>query len=233
MFVVQKLLNCIGSAHTMSALDSAAAHAGHWGEGRRIVHRTVIVLVALGLFAASALPAEAAPPARAKLARSSVTPGLQHADKLRRTDPNRPLTIGVNLALRNEAQLESLISQVSDRKSPNYGHYLTPEEFAATYGPTQAQVQQLVDQLRVSGLSVSSVSTNRTIVEAAGPVSAVESAFGVTISDWHDRDQNRDFYGNDTEPTLPAATASYVVGVAGLNNHYPLRRLGPAAPRVG
>src|SRR5439155_2793714 len=118
-------------------------------------------------------------------------------------------------------QLEGFISQVSDRKSPNYGHYLPPAEFVATYGPTQAQVQQLVDQLRVSGLSVSSVSTNRTIVEAAGAVSAVESAFGVTISDWHDRHQYRDFYGNDTEPTLPAAVASYVVGVAGLNNHYP------------
>ncbi len=138
----------------------------------------------------------------------------------------------MNLALRNEAQLEGLISQISDRKSPRYGHYLRPEEFAATYSPTQAQVQQVVDQLRGSGLSVSSVSTNRTIVEAAGPVSAVESAFGVTISDWHDRDQNRDFYGNDTEPTLPAAVASYVVGVAGLNNHYPLQRVG-LAPRVG
>ncbi len=114
----------------------------------------------------------------------------------------------MNLALRNAAQLEGFISQVSDRKSPNYGHYLTSEEFAATYGPTQAQVQQVVDQLRVSGLSVSSVSTNQTIVEAAGPVSAVESAFGVTISDWHDRDQNRDFYGNDSEPTLPTAIAS-------------------------
>src|SRR5207244_10505747 len=110
---------------------------GPLGEGRRIVHRTVIVLVALGLFAASALPAEAAPPARAKLARSSITPGLQDADKLRRTDPNRPLTIVVNLALRNEAQLEGFISQVSDHNSANYGHYLKPDEFAVTYGPTQ------------------------------------------------------------------------------------------------
>jgi kumamolisin len=86
--------------------------------------------------------------------------------------------------------------------------------------------------LRASGLTVGSVSTNRTIVEATGQVAAVETAFSVTISDWHDRDQNRDFFGNDTEPTLPATIASYVVGVAGLNNHYPLHRLGPA-PRVG
>src|SRR5205809_2123160 len=158
MFVVQKLLKRIDAAHTMSSSGLGRRSRGPLGEGRRIVHRTVIVLVALGLFAASALPAEAAPPARAKLARSDVTPGLQHADKLRPADANRPLTIGVNLALRNEAQLEGFVSQVSDRKSPNYGHYLTPDEFVATYGPTQLQVQQVVDQLRVSGLSVSSVS---------------------------------------------------------------------------
>ena len=189
-------------------------------------------MVALGLLAASAQPAEAASPSRAKLVRSDGTPGVQHADKLHRTDPRRQLTIGVNLALRNEAQLEAFIAQVSDPKSPNYGHYLTPEQFAATYGPTQAQVQQVVGHLRASGLSVGSVSSNRTIVDATGPVSAMEAAFGVTISDWHDRDQNRDFFGNDSEPTLPTALASYVVGVAGLNNHYPLHRLGPA-PRVG
>jgi kumamolisin len=189
-------------------------------------------VVGLGLLAANLIPAQAATPATTRLAQSDTTPGLLHADKLRRTDPRRQLTVGVNLALRNAAELEAFISQVSDRKSPNYGHYLTPDQFAATYGPTQSQIQQVVDHLRASGLSVSSVSSNRTIVEATGPVSAVEAAFSVTISDWHDRDQNRDFYGNDNEPTLPAAIASYVVGVAGLNNHYPLHRLGPA-PRVG
>ena len=66
-------------------------------------------------------------------------------------------------------------------------------------------VMLVVDQMRASGLSVGSVSSNRTIVDATGPVSAVEAVFAVTISDWHDRDQNRDFFGNETEPTLPAA----------------------------
>src|SRR3989442_3847641 len=202
-----------------------------WG-GPGIARRTAAFLVALCLLAVGTLPVQAAPPARAKLARSDVTPGLQHADKLRRADPRRQLTIGVNLALRNEAQLEAFISQVSDRKSPDYGRYLTPEQFAATYGHTQAQVQSVVDHLRASALTVGSVSSNRTIVEATGPVSTVEAAFGVTVYDWHDRDQQRDFFGNDTEPTLPATIASYIAGVAGLNNHYPLRRLGPA-PRVG
>jgi kumamolisin len=178
------------------------------------------------------VPAHAAEPSGAKLARSDQTPGLQHADKLQRADPRRQLTVGVNLALRNEAQLEGFIARVSDRTSPSYGQYLTPDQFAAGYSPAQSQVQTVIDHLRASGLSVSSVSRNRTIVEATGPISAVEAAFGVTIFDWHDRDQNRDFFGNDSEPTLPPAVTSYVVGIAGLNNHYPVHRLG-SAPRVG
>src|SRR2546426_6958517 len=96
--------------------------------GPGIARRTVVFLVALCLLAVGTLPVEAAQPARAKLARSDVTPGLQHADRLGRADPHLPLAIGVNLALRNEAQLEAFISDVSDRKSANYGHYLTPDQ---------------------------------------------------------------------------------------------------------
>src|SRR3989442_10543199 len=145
-----------------------------WG-GPGIARRTAVFLVALYLLAVGTLPVHAGPPARAKLARSDVTPGLQVADKLRRADPRRQLTIGVNLALRNEARLEAFIGQVSDRKSPDYGRYLTAEQFAATYGTTQAQVQSVVDHLRASALTVQSVSSNRTIVAATGPASAVEA----------------------------------------------------------
>ena len=137
-------------------------------EGLRIVRRSVIFLVALGVFAAATLPAQAAPVARAKLSRSNVTPGLQRADKLGRADPHQQLTIGVNLALRNQTQLEALIAQVSDRNASNYGHYLTPDQFTATYGPTQVQVQEVTDVLSADGLSVGLVSSNRTIVAATG-----------------------------------------------------------------
>src|SRR4029077_18380834 len=134
--------------------------------------------------------AEAAPPTGVKLARSDATHRMEHADKIVRADARRQMSIGVDLALRNEPQLEAFIAQVSNRWSPSYGHYLTPDQFAATYAPTQSQVQQVVDNLRASGLSVSSISSNRTIVTATGMVSAVEAAFGVTIYDWHDRNQN-------------------------------------------
>ena len=176
--------------------------------------------MAIGLLAANVVTVGAASAERAALAKSDVTPGLAQATRLRHRDPNVTLDVAVSLALRNPAALDRFIASVSDPSSRAYGHYLSPTQFAALYGPTPAQVDQLVQHLRTSGLTVMSVTPNRTIVDASGPVRAVETAFGVTISDWHDAAQNRDFYGNDSQPLLPSSLAPFVVGIAGLNNHY-------------
>ena len=78
--------------------------------------------------------------------------------------------------------------------------------------------------------SVTPPTGSRTVVDASGPVRAIESAFGIAIDDWHDRDENRDFYGNDAQPSLPSSIAPAIVGVLGLNNHYRLQRIGAAYP---
>jgi kumamolisin len=164
--------------------------------------------------------AGAAAPSVQHLLRQNVTPGLNSAVKLHPADPNRTLDITVSLSLGNQPALAALIHQVSDPRSPRYGRYLSPGQFTASYGPTPDQVQQVSSYLRSQGLAVTSVSSNRTLVHATGPVHAVNAAFSVTISDWHDQRLNRDFFGNDTQPSLPASIAALVVGVFGLDNHY-------------
>jgi subtilase family serine protease len=179
--------------------------------------------VAIGLIATNMLTVRASSAERTALAKSDVTPGLAQSVRLGHRDASLTLKLAVSLALRNEAALDRFLAGVSDPASRLYGRHLTPTAFAALYGPTQAQVDQVVQHLRTSGLSVTSVSPNRTIVDATGPVRAVETAFGVTISDWHDAAENRDFFGNDSQPVLPASLAPLVVGVSGLNNHYRAR----------
>ncbi len=164
--------------------------------------------------------------------RQNVTPGLDRAVKLHPADPNRMLDITVSLSFRNQPALNAFIQRVSDPRSSSYGRYLTSTQFAAAYGPTPDDVQQVIDHLRRHGLTVGSVSSNRMLVDAAGPVRSVEAAFGVTISDWHDRDLDRDFFGNDTQPSVPAAIAPSVVGVLGLNNHYRFHHAATRAPRL-
>ncbi len=184
----------------------------------------------IALAASTSLNAQAAPGSSQRLAHANLTPGLQHAVKLGHSDPNRVLTIAVSLGLQRRTALDAFIGHASDRHSPAYGHYINPAQFASLYGPGASAVQQVADYLRGRGLAVTSISANRTIIDATGPVSAVEAAFGVTIFDWHDPQLNRDFFGTDAQPSLPTSIAPLVVGVMGLNNHYPLRRLGAHDP---
>src|SRR3989442_16519 len=196
----------------------------------RGITRTVGVLVAIAMAGSNLLTANAAPSRSTPLTQRDVTPGLTHAVRLRPANPKRVLNITVSLALRNQPGLDRFIADVSDPTSRSYGRYLRPAEFATLYGPSPTQVRKVVDYLRGSGLAVTAVSPNRTLVQAAGAVRAVNAAFGVTIWDWDDREQGGDFFGNDSQPALPAALAGSVVGIAGLNNHYQAHRRG-SAPR--
>jgi kumamolisin len=194
-----------------------------------IRNRTISLLVAIAVAGSSVLTAKAAPAPSKPLANRNVTPGLANAVRLGRADPAQTVTVTVSLALRNQAALDRVIAGVSDPKSQSYGRYLQPAQFVALYGPTTAQVEHVVGYLRGQGLTITSVSANHTLVHASGPARRVESAFGVNIWNWHDRTQNRNFFGNDTQPVLPASLATTVVGVAGLNNHYQARRIGLAS----
>src|SRR5436190_8788139 len=220
-----------GSDHRRPSL---AWHApASWGmicRPLRGITRTVGVLVAIAMAGSTLLTANAAPSLRTLLAQRDVTPGLAQAVRLRPANPNRILDLTVSLALRNQPALDRFIADVSDPISRSYGRYLRPAEFTTLYGPSPAQVRRVVDHLRGNGLAVTAVSPNRTLVQVSGPVRAVNAAFGIAIWDWHDREQNRDFFGNDSQPVLPASLAALVVGIAGLNNHYQAHHLG-ASPR--
>src|SRR5205807_1311193 len=136
----------------------------------------------------------------------------------------------VTLPLRNQADLRALIAKVSDPASPEYGHYLTPAQFAARFAPTGAQVQAVASFLRAQGIDVGHVSTNNTVVDATATVAQAEKAFGVTIGRYHDPRLGRDYVANDAAVTVPSTVAPDVVGVIGLDTHF--RRQHPPLPKA-
>src|SRR3989441_2344953 len=144
----------------------------------RLSHRTISLLVAIAMAGSTVLTANAAP-ARAKpLAARNVTPGLLNAVRLGRMDPGKAMNVTVSLALRNQPALDRFIADVSDPSSPSYGRDLRPAQFAALFGPSLAQVQQVTGYLRGQGLTVTSVSANHTLIHAWGSARAVQAAFG-------------------------------------------------------
>ena len=56
-----------------------------------------------------------------------------------------------------QAQLDSLLNQQQDPKSPLYHRWLTPEAFGAQFGPSQQELDQVVNWLKENDLQVDEI----------------------------------------------------------------------------
>lgn len=134
-----------------------------------------------------------------------------------RVNATNVLHLAIGLPLHNQDQLTALIQQISDPSSPNYRHYLTPEEFTAQFGPTEADSQAIVSFAESNGFKVKKIHSNRMLVEVDGKAADVERAFNVTLHNYHSTAENRDFYAPDQEPTVAADLPA--LDVQGLNSY--------------
>ena len=184
-----------------------------------------MLLLALGL---ATLPGS---PASAQTNRV-VLPGhiptaAAAAQRLGSVDSHQTLTLALTLPLRNTDQLADLLRGLYDPKDSRFGHYLSPDEFTARFGPTAEDYAAVAEFARAHGLQVTAVHPNRTILEVAGPVQTVEETFGVNLGRYQST-AGRQFYAPDAEPSVPAALFGRVSGVLGLDSastRHPLYRV--------
>src|SRR5450432_586159 len=88
----------------------------------------------------------------------------------------------VYLAGQNQAGLAAYATAVSTPGTTLYGHYLTPAQVMAEYGPTAGQVSAVRSWLTGAGLTVTKVEDEiGGYVEEQGSVQATARAFGVTF----------------------------------------------------
>lgn len=127
------------------------------------------------------------------------------------------LQLDVVLPLSNAAALNSFLADIYNPASPNYRHYLTPAEFTAQFGPSQADYDAAVTYLRNNGLTVTGGSRDGMDIQASGTVAAIESAFRVQLLTYKHPTENRTFYSPDTEPTTGLPFSLW--HVSGLDNY--------------
>ena len=132
------------------------------------------------------------------------------------TPANQTLSLAVLLSLRDEAGLDAALADIYDPQSPNYRHFLSVAEFTERFAPTQAAHDALVAELQAKGLTVTSTSANRMVIDVSGKVAAVEQAFHVQMGNYEHPTEGRTYFAPDREPTLDVATP--VWRVAGLDN---------------
>src|SRR5580704_12033290 len=103
------------------------------------------------------------------------------------------VTTGVYLAGQNQAGLAAYATAVSTPGNALYGHYLTPAQVAAEFGPTAGQVSAVQSWLTGADLTVTKVDDAiGGYVEVQGSVQAAAKAFGVTFGTFKGPDKKAD-----------------------------------------
>ena len=127
------------------------------------------------------------------------------------------LHLAIGLPLRNREALNTLLQQIYDPASPQYRHYLTPEQFTEKFGPTEQDYQAVIAFAKANGLTVTTTHPNRMVLDVEGAASDVEKAFQVKILNYQHPTEARTFYAPDVEPSVPLGVT--ILDIIGLNSY--------------
>ncbi len=126
--------------------------------------------------------------------------------------------------------MDQLLQDIYDPASPNYHHYLTPEQFVERFGPTAADYEVAIAHAEANHLKVTGRHPNRVVLDVEGPVADIESALHVTMRLYDHPTESRPFYAPDAEPTpdLPVP----LLHISGLDDYSLPRPMMRAANAV-
>ena len=182
-------------------------------------HRTLSAAFLVGTLAAglSSHSAFAAPVAAGRVVLSGHASHAALASRLVGVEPvTATMSLAVSLPLRNQALLDDTLRRLYDPADPLYKQFLTPDQFTAQFGPTQAQYDAVTKFLTASGLTVSQTFGNRTQIDVTGPVSRVNAAFGIQMKRFLAADGTT-FRASVTDVSIPASLAGSISSVTGLD----------------
>ncbi len=143
-----------------------------------------------------------------------------------------PVHLGVALRLGNEADLDAFLAALQDPRSPDYHHWLTPEEFGERFGQPAEAYERVATWLAAGGMTVTRF-PNRLFLEAQGNAAQVNglmslhlTAVGALGSALH---------APDRPATFPASLGGIVLHVAGLDTRvrYKHHLTGPQGNSFG
>ena len=139
-----------------------------------------------------------------------------------RVDPQLPMErmqLVLQRSAEQEAALEAFMAEQTDPKSPNYHHWLEPEEFGALYGPSDSDIAAVTNWLANRGFRVDSVAKGRVTIEFSGTALQVQDAFHTEMHNYVVN--GKAHIANDRDPQIPEALAPVVTGIASLHDFFP------------
>ncbi len=118
-----------------------------------------------------------------------------------------------------EIALRQLLGSLQDPNSSQYRKWLTPEQFGAEYGVSDADIQTITTWLESQGFKVNSVNKAHTTIEFSGSIGQLQGAFHTQIHNF--LVNGKMHLANISDPQIPAALAPVVAGLSSMNNFFP------------
>lgn len=125
-----------------------------------------------------------------------------------------------------QAALDQLVADQLDKRSAHYHHWVTPEEFAATFGPAHSDLQKTVAWLQSRGFTVDEIAGDHMSIAFTGTAGQIKSAFKTELHTVITSD-GKVHTANTSAPVIPAALAGVIEGVT-LSNFFPRPTVHPA-----
>ncbi|HEY2547843.1 MAG TPA: protease pro-enzyme activation domain-containing protein, partial [Candidatus Acidoferrum sp.] len=133
--------------------------------------------------------------------------------------PMNRILLVLRRSMEQGSALMQLMVDQQNTNSPNYHKWLTPEQFGAQFGPSDADIQTVTSWLQSHGFQVAKVSKGKLAIEFSGTAAQVKAAFHTEI---HRFLLNGEIHlANASDPQIPLALAPVVHGLAPLNNFRP------------
>lgn len=133
--------------------------------------------------------------------------------------PGTEVTLTVALKLRNLDELQSLLQSIYTQGSASYQRFLTPQQFAAQFGPTADTVAELTRHFQADGFVVTRSATAQ--LKIAGSVQAVQAEFGVRLHEYAEGPTAEtpafQFRAPDRAATFSSAISGSIEGVLGFS----------------
>lgn len=185
----------------------------------RIVRSLALVLFAL--LASSAAPVCAAQASDAAARVTLETLGLTALAGAVDAGPissSQLLTLTLTLAPppSRTTALQHFLTDLQTPGSPNYRKWITPAEFAKSYGATPEQLAAATAWAQAGGLTVAGVSPSGTRMTLTGYASQVEALLAVSLDVL--QIGGNPYFANVTQPSLPAPIFALFTSIEGLDN---------------
>jgi subtilase family serine protease len=133
------------------------------------------------------------------------------------------ISILFNRTAAQEANLQALIAAQQNPSSPLYHQWLTPDQFAAQFGMSDADLSKVESWLEQQGFSIDSVARSKNGIHFSGTVRQVEQAFSTQMHNY--KVNGSEHFAPSTALSVPAALASTILIVQNLDNFRPSARV--------